>query len=57
MRDSHHFTATVTWQDLSAAGITSGSAYITVTNAGQIMGGLFGCPNGGTSQAVIITIN
>jgi hypothetical protein len=56
MSDSHHLNATVTWQDLSAAGISSGKVEISVTNAGQLAGGLFGCPNGGSSQLIAITI-
>jgi hypothetical protein len=56
MMDSHHLTATITWQDLSADNITSGSVQMSVANAGQIQGGLFGCPNGGTSELIPITI-
>lgn len=56
MSDSGHLSATVTWQDLSAAGISSGTVQVSVTNAGQLAGGLFGCPNGGSSQLVAITI-
>jgi len=56
MTDSHHLMATLTWQDLSADNMTSGTVQISVTNAGQIQGGLFGCPNGGSSQLIPITI-
>jgi hypothetical protein len=56
MSDSHHLTATVTWQDLSAAGISSGTVQVSVTNAGQLAGGLLGCPNGGSSQLIAIAI-
>ncbi len=56
MIDSHHLNATITWQDLSADNITSGQVGITVTNAGHVQGGLFGCSNGGTSQVIWITI-
>jgi hypothetical protein len=56
MMDSHHLIATITWQDLSADNITSGAVQINITNGGQIQGGLFGCPNGGTSRLIPITI-
>jgi hypothetical protein len=55
--DSHHINATLTWQDLSAAGISTGTLYIGVTNAGQVAGDVFGCPNGGSTQTIPITIN
>ena len=55
--NSNHITATITWQDLSAADVSTGTVYISVTNAGQIGGGLLGCPNGGSSKTIPITIN
>ena len=54
--DSYHLTATITWQDLSADNLSSGTVQISVSNAGQIQGGLFGCPNGGTTKLIPITI-
>ncbi len=56
MTDSQHLAATITWQDLSAGNITPGTVQISVTNAGQIQGGLLGCPNGGTSQLIPIAV-
>jgi len=53
---SNRISAEITWQDLSAAGVGTGTVHISVTNPGQLAGGLFGCPNGGDSGAVPITI-
>ena len=53
---SNRISAVITWQDLSAAGVGAGTVYISVTNPGQLAGGLFGCPNGGDSGTVSITI-
>ena len=55
--NSNRIAAAITEQDLSAAGVTTGTANISVTNPGQLLGGLFGCPNGGTSRTVPITID
>ena len=55
--NSNRIAAAITEQDLSAAGISTGTAYMSVTNPGQMLGGLLGCPNGGDSKTVPITIN
>ena len=52
-----HISALITPEDLSAAGVVTGTVYISVTNEGQIAGGLFGCPNGGSSETIPIVIN
>jgi hypothetical protein len=53
--DSHHISATVTSGELFVAGTSEGVS-IWVVNPGQIGGGILGCSNGGSSQAVPITI-
>jgi len=55
-QDSHHISATVTWQDLSATDLSTGMVYISVVNTGQMMGGILGCPNGGTTKAIAIPV-
>ncbi len=54
--NSNHITALITSNDLSAAGVSTGTVYISVTNDGQIGGGLLGCPNGGSSKTIPISI-
>jgi hypothetical protein len=53
---SNRISATIDAQALSAAGVSTGTVNISVTNAGQIMGGILGCPNGGDSKIIPITI-
>ncbi|HVO61039.1 MAG TPA: hypothetical protein VMT53_08890 [Terriglobales bacterium] len=53
--DSHHITAIVTPQVVLLIS-TSNGVEIWVTNPGQLGGGFFGCADGGSSQAVSITI-
>jgi hypothetical protein len=53
---SNRISATIDSQALSAAGVNTGTVNISVTNAGQIMGGILGCPNGGDSKIIPITI-
>jgi len=54
--NSGRILAGVSSQDLSAAGVTTGTVYISVTNAGQVNLNLFDCPNGGSSRTIPITI-
>jgi hypothetical protein len=53
--DSHHITAIVTPQVLILISVSNG-VEISITNPGQILGGMLGCPNGGDSQSVSLTI-
>jgi len=53
--DSHHITTSVSRETLLVVGPSNG-VEIWVTNPGQLGGGIFGCPDGGSSESVSITI-
>ena len=55
--DSHHLLVQITPETMTLVSINNGTALISVTTAGQIGGGIFGCDNGGSSSTFTIIIN
>ncbi len=55
--DSHHLSTVVTPELMTGLFISNGTALISVSTAGQPMGDLLGCPNGGFTATFVIIVN